>query len=201
MGFRSYQKLYAQNMPDSKFTWGGITYGKMLHLSGEAVPDSVSVSTYTQIYGMGSSSSHVVCIDQDYILPYPFDIVSALDGTISGTFKVSIYGYGDVEVSKAELSSIDIQMFAIDSDGNSRELCDQQTVWSGDETANGGETITIAAMYWFSIQEELYTGERLMFNIQLTGYSGGYTGNILAWMRLYHSKNTDELSVTLPLVV
>ncbi len=200
MAFRSYQKIFAQRMTTSKFPWGGTTFTNILHLSGDEVPDSVSVSNETKVYGVGSYSAHTVVINQDYVLPFPFDIASVIDGTVSGAFKVSLYGYGANEISSAAVSSIDVQLRAVDSDGNSRTLCNEN-VWSGSEWANDGETITIAAMYWLLLNTELKVDERLVMNIKVTGYSGGYSGNILAWIKLHHSKNSDELSITLPLVI
>jgi hypothetical protein len=187
-------------MTTSKFPWGGTTFTNILHLSGDEVPDSVSVSNETKVYGVGSYSAHTVVINQDYVLPFPFDIASVIDGTVSGAFKVSLYGSGGTESSMAAVSSIDVQLRAVDSDGNSRTLCDEN-VWSGNELALSGKTITIAAMYWFLLNEELREDERLVMNIKVTGYSGGYTGNVLAWIKLHHAKNTDELSITLPLVI
>lgn len=189
MAFRSYQKIYAQRMSSSSFSWGGTNYSNILHLDGDAVPDSVSVSNTTQIYGQGSYSSHVVVINQNYVLPYPFDITAAIDGTVSGAFKVETN-------DPAAVSSVDVKLLAIDSDGNSRELCDENA-WSGSMSGDN----SLAAMYWFSLHEEVYSGERLVLNIQVTGYSEGYAGNVYAWIKLHHTKNTDELSITLPMVI
>jgi hypothetical protein len=191
-------------MNDSEFSWGGTDYSNILHMDGDSVPGSVSVSNYTNVIDMGSpgASNHVTCIDQDYILPYPMDLVSAIDGAISGTIKVAIYGYGTNSSSMAELSEVLIELNAIDSDGNSRSIVASTAVWSGFEHAASGNTITKAFMYWIAKRGEIRQGERVVFNVKVIGYTGAYVGNSgIAYLRIYHTKNTDELSITLPMVI
>jgi hypothetical protein len=201
MAFRSYQKIYGQKMTRTTFVWGGTTYSHILHLDGDAVPDSVEVSDYTKVYGVGSWDTPTLCIEQNHVLPYPFDIASAIDGTVSGTLKAVARGSGDQYGSMAKLTELRIQLFAVDSDGNQRDLSGAQTVWSGTEVSSYDNLKTVAIEYWFLMSAHLTADERLVLNVRVYGYSGGYTGNVLADLKLYHTKNTDELSITLPFII
>lgn len=200
MAFRSYQKIYAQKMSQSVYTWGGTNYSNILHLQGEAVPDAVSVAAYDQVTDKGSDSDLVICHDIKFVLPYPFDINSVIDGTVSGNVKVSVYGKSDTEGNVSSLRAIYVQLLAVDSTGVSRPLCAKTTIWSGDKTSMYEEIKTVSVMYWLNVNEQVRLDERVVLHVQTYGYVGKARLDS-GWSRLYCGKNTDELSITLPFII
>lgn len=198
MTYRSYEKINGQILATGTYQWASTTYARMLMLASDTIPDSVAATQYVSASSFGTYSSPATGINANFILPYPLDLVSVIDGVVTGNLKVSNYGYGDTEGTTSTLRTIKVQLKVIDSAGNSRDLTELTTVWSGLLDGMYQETKTVSLMYWININANIGADERIVLNVQTTGHSGASN---FAWHRLYADKNTDTLSITLPFII
>ncbi len=167
-------------------------------LASDTIPDSVAATQYVSASSFGTYSTPATGINANFILPYPLDLVSVIDGVVTGSVKISHYGYGDVDGTTSTLRTIKVQLKAIKSDGTSRNLTELVTIWSGLSEALYQTTKTVSLMYWLNVNANISADERIVLNVQTTGHSGASN---FAWHRLFADKNTDTLSITLPFII
>jgi hypothetical protein len=161
---RGYKDFTCVKFSESGFTWGGSTFTGLLLDSGDTVPTNVST---TNVISSTSDNSGAGTQSHSFMSPDVFDVVSAIDGTAYGSFRlyvsVASTGTGSANV---RITSVDIKIEAIDSDGNSRILV-SNNVWTGTHLANFNETKYLGIMYWFSVsKQEIAYNERLKLSIE-----------------------------------
>lgn len=194
---RAYKTLNAQNLTQSFYPWGGSDRTFLLIKSDDTVPDSVSSSSYAEVTNAGTN---VVTIDKTFICPSVFDVLSVAEGTAYGSVRAAASMTSDRGTSESgELKEVRVDVLAMDSTGATRSLSGGiQTVWSG--SVRGGDPAGsdkyLGTMFWLPVSGEIQQSERLGLRVQIYGTATTYGRH-----RLFFTKNSDETSLTIPLVI
>jgi hypothetical protein len=195
---RGYKELTCIKFADSDFTWGSTTSEYIMLDSGVTIPTNVSTTdtvSSSVSHGTGTKS-------YAFLLPDVFDVVSAIDGTAYGTFRLytNVSNTG-TSGAYAEISSVDITLEAIDSDDNTRELF-SDTVWTGSCKAELGETVYLGIMYWFDMKkQEIACNERLALTIEFDYTSNDLLENSSRKVGITCSADDKDMTLTLPFIV
>jgi hypothetical protein len=204
MIMRGYKELTCVKFVGSDFTWGSTTSSYIMLDSGVSIPTNVSTTDIVSSSVTPDSPAATGTKTYTFLLPDVFDVVSAMDGTAYGSFRLytNVNNTG-ASGSYAEITSVDITLEAVDSDDNTRELF-SDTVWTGSCKSELGETDYLGIMYWFNLnKQELQYSERLQLTMDLdyaaydpvpatpTGMSVGITC----------SPDDKDMTLTLPFIV
>jgi hypothetical protein len=195
---RGYKNLYCVKFVDSNFSWGGSDSSYIMLDSSDTIPTNISTTTVLN----SSVSSGSGTKTYSFISPNVFDIVSVMDGTASGSFRLYAH-VGNTGTSGAyvKITSVDITLEVIDNDGNAKEIF-AGTVWTGTHQANLDETEYLGIMYWFSIgKEEVAYNERLKVTIDFdyTAYDPlDQTGRSVG---IVCSPDDKDMTLSLPFIV
>jgi hypothetical protein len=195
---RGYKNMYCVKFVDSNFSWGGSDSSYIMLDSSDTIPTNISTTTVLN----SSVSSGSGTKTYSFISPNVFDIVSVMDGTASGSFR--LYAHVDTTGTSSayvKITSVDITLEVIDNDGNAKEIF-AGTVWTGTHQANLDETEYLGIMYWFSIgKEEVAYNERLKVTIDFdyTAYDPlDQTGRSVG---IVCSPDDKDMTLSLPFIV
>lgn len=203
MAIRGYQQYDLIITDDSQYTWGGTDYSLIAIKSDTTIPTGLSTTAYIGETRNNQPSITGAEFTKSFIIPTVYDVLTIIDGTISGTIKLAAYddiigGAGDYcEVVKAELT-----IKAIDTAGASRTVAAKQEIWSGQIRSTNDGTISAQMMYWIDVEEAIVeANERIVLDYTITynTQDGGSDEDMAAY--IYCTQDTDETTITLPFVM
>jgi hypothetical protein len=196
---RGYKELTCIKFADSNFAWGSTTSEYIMLDSGVTIPTNVSTTN-----ALGTSvSDGSGTKTYTFLSPDVFDTVSVLDGTAYGSFRLYAYcGSTGGSGSYVKITSVDITIEAIDSDGNARELF-TDTVWTGTHQAGLGEgTEYLGIMYWFNVaKQEIKYNERLKLTIDFDYSAWSPISPPSRSVGITCSPDDKDMTLTLPFIV
>lgn len=203
MAIRGYQEYVLIITDDSQYSWGGTDYDLVALKSDTTIPSGLSTTAYTGEERNNQASITGATFTKSFIIPTVYDVLTIIDGTISGTLKLAAYDNitgspsDYCEVVKAELT-----IKAIDSSGTSRTVAAKQEIWSGQVRSTNDGTITAQMMYWIDVEEAIVeANERIVLDYTITynTLDSGSDEDMAAY--LYCTQGTDEAKITLPFVM
>jgi len=202
MAFRGLQKYRLATFTGSEYAWGGTTHDDMMLSDDVTVPDEVGINTsIVQSYPNSPSSGTKTF---SLIFPEAFDIVSVYDGTAWGTVKIKVTMPDINNGNSITVTSCDIKLVAVDSDGNEREIIPQTTVYDTNFGLSdyGPESLTRTFMWWYHISDaEIRINERMRIDYLITWSAGGSINPRDGTIELVNSRNGDETMIALPAVI
>jgi hypothetical protein len=199
---RGYKELTCIKFADSDFTWGSTTSEYIMLDSGVTIPTNVSTTDIVSSSVTPDWPAATGTKTYTFLLPDVFDVVSVMDGTAYGSFRLytNVNGTG-TSGSYAEITSVDITLEAVDSDDNTRELF-SDTVWTGSCKAELGETVYLGIMYWFDMKkQEIACNERLALTIEFDYTSNDLHENSSRKVGITCSADDKDMTLTLPFIV
>lgn len=201
MGMRGYQQYDMIIAGESQYSWGGTDYTHLALKLGTTIPTGMSTSNSTGITRNNQPSITGATFDRSFIIPTVFDVLSIIDGTMSGTIKLGAYddptGGASCEITKAELT-----LLAIDASGTERTIATKQEIWAGSIYSWNDGWVTKQMMYWIDVVDAIvYAKERIVLKYTITYSTVDGFASDEQKAHIYCTPDTDETTITLPFVM
>lgn len=204
---RLMEKLRGQKFTDFSYTWD-TTYTTILVRSGDGDFPANIRTTATQAFTESSASPTYDQTTFNFILPRRYEYTTVFDGVARGNVKVNSYinNTGVSCTSSSYFVYATLTLKGITSGGVARTLATVTTntithTLGGEQTGN----LLVDIPFWMDINNQvLNNDERLLLVVTVYGgaytHSGHVSGSHSAAGTLYHTINTDELFIELPMV-
>ena len=201
MGVRGYQKYNIVVTTESQYTWASTDYTLFGLRTDVTIPSGLSTETSVSDTTTGSTTDKE--FTKTFIIPGVFDVLTIIDGTISGTIKLAAENDSATVPDTITITKAELTLRAMDSTGSARTISAKQEIWSGSLQTVGGQAIqTLQLMYWAEVEDiQIYANERILIDYTITYTTVDTLATDTFSAYIYCTPDTDETTMTMPFVM